>query len=321
MKVMITGGCGFIGSAAIEKLLFEESVELVLNIDALTYAGNPDNVKNFHNHPKYKFRHTSIGSPDVVNLIDEFDIDSIINFAAETHVDNSISSMSPFISTNVVQTQAFFDSVRKSHNFQKIKLIHISTDEVYGHLGPDGESFRESDILNPRNPYSASKACSEMILNSYVNTYGLYGCVTRCSNNYGFRQHQEKLIPKFTKMAMIGEPLPLYGSGEQIRDWIHVKDHVDGIFQLLLGMWKSDISPGEVFNIGGSNEIRNIDIAKFILNVVDNPESRILHVEDRLGHDFRYSINFKKINNVLGWAPKVGWEEGITETIRYFMNR
>lgn len=319
MRLLITGGSGFIGSTAVKRYIQNDDVDLVVNIDSMTYAGNKENLLGIEANEKYRFFKLQIGDERVKEIIDEYDIDSVINFAAETHVDNSINAIDPFIDTNIVQTEKLFRRIMSSKRGDEVATIHISTDEVYGHLSLNDPPFNENDNLKPRNPYSATKAASELILSSYVNTYGMFGCITRCSNNYGPGQHTEKLIPKFTKLAAQGRALPIYGSGEQIRDWIHVRDHVDGIFKVLLEMKKGRVRAGEIYNFGGSNEQTNLDIAGKILSIVGNDSSHVKKIDDRPGHDFRYAIDYSKAKRDLEWGPTVEWEEGIKETVHHYL--
>ena len=320
MRILITGGSGFIGSTAVKRYISKDKVSLIVNIDSMTYAGNEDNLRGMDANKKYKFFNLQIGDERIKDIINEYRIDAVLNFAAETHVDNSIRSVEPFIDTNIVQTEKLFRSIMNSDSGSKIATIHISTDEVYGHLGLNDPPFNEFNNLKPRNPYSATKAASEFLLSSYTNTFGMFGCITRCSNNYGPGQHSEKLIPKFTKLAAMGEALTIYGSGEQIRDWIHVNDHVDGIFKVLVGMIDGNIPTGQVYNFGGSNERTNLEIAQKIIAIVGNDLSKITNIKDRPGHDFRYAIDHSKAKRDLGWEPKVDWEKGMMETVLHYLN-
>jgi len=310
MKILVTGGAGFIGSNFIHYMLNKHDHEII-NLDALTYCGNLENLKKAEKNPNYRFIHGNINDKELVIEIVQDGVDSIINFAAESHVDRSIHSPDIFVKTNVLGTQTLLEVA----NDQDIdKYIQISTDEVYGSL-PDEGYFTEKTPLQPNSPYSASKAGADLLVRAYNETYGLKTNITRCSNNYGPYQYPEKLIPLMINNAVASAPLPLYGDGLNVRDWIHVLDHCTAI-DLVLNKGK----PGEIYNIGGNNEKTNIEIVELILKTLNKPKSLITFVEDRLGHDRRYAIDSTKIQSELGWKPKYSFEAGIKETIEWYLN-
>jgi dTDP-glucose 4,6-dehydratase len=323
MQVLITGGLGFIGSNLVRHFLKKYPNYTVINLDALTYAGHSENLLDEKKNPNYVFVRGSISDAELVNEImsgAKFGpIDGVLNLAAETHVDRSIVDPSVFVTTNVLGTQILLDAAlthgksngTKGEN-DRIRFVQISTDEVYGSLGQDGY-FTEETPLSPNSPYSASKAGGDMICRAYFHTYGLPLAITRCSNNYGPFQHPEKLIPLFITNAMQDKPVPVYGDGLNVRDWLHVQDHCEAI-DLVFHQGK----PGEVYNVGGNNERKNIEITKLILKELDKPESLIRYVQDRLGHDRRYAIDSSKIQHELGWKSKHSFEAGIGETIRWY---
>lgn len=301
----MTGGCGFIGSNFIRHILGKYPEYHIVNLDKLTYAGNLDNLRDIEDNPRYTFVRGDICKKDTVKeLVPSCDI--IINFAAESHVDRSITGPEPFIHTDVVGTFTLLEAARQ----HDVTLVQISTDEVYGSLR-EGE-FREDDPLKPNSPYSASKASADLLAHSYYVTYGLPVLITRSSNNFGPYQHPEKLIPKFTVRALQGKPLTLYGTGENVRDWIYVLDNCTGIDTVV-----HRGSPGEVYNIGGGNEKTNLEITYKILETLDRPSSLIHFVEDRKGHDFRYALNIEKMGS-LGWNPHHDFEEALEETIFWY---
>ncbi len=307
-KLLITGGCGFIGSNFIRFILKRHPEYEVLNLDALTYAGNKENLKEFENDPRYHFIYGRVEDPVVVQEAMKR-VDAVIHFAAESHVDRSILNCAPFIITNVLGTQVLLDSALNSG----IKrFIHISTDEVYGALGEEG-LFTEQTPLQPRSPYSASKASADMLVRSYYETYHLPVIIVRPSNNYGPYQFPEKLIPLTITNLIEGKKIPIYGQGLNVRDWLFVEDNCEAIFQVLLKGRE-----GEVYNIGGLCQKRNIDIAKTILRVMGKGEEWIEFVPDRPGHDFRYALDNTKIEKEIGWRPGVSFEEGIKRTVRWF---
>lgn len=309
--ILVTGGAGFIGSNFIRYIINKYDDYRIINLDALTYAGNLDNLKDIEDNPNYVFVKGDISDIDTVNKIIEKGVDYIINFAAESHVDRSIDSSNAFIKTNVMGTQILLDAAKK---YKIKKYIQISTDEVYGSLGETGY-FTEKTPISPNNPYSASKASADLLVRAYYETYKLPINITRCSNNYGAYQYPEKLIPLMISRAYDNQPLPVYGNGLNIRDWIHVEDHCAAIDKVLhLG------KIGEVYNIGANNERNNLFIVRKILDCLDKDESLIEFVDDRLGHDVRYAIDATKIKEELGWRPSYKFEEGIEETIRWYVN-
>ena len=308
-NILVTGGCGFIGSNFIRYLLGSDSVSII-NLDALTYAGNLDNLKDIEGSRNYKFIHGSIQNYELVSYIcRNYSINGIINFAAETHVDRSILNAQPFIDTNVTGTLVLLE-VARSHGIER--FVQISTDEVYGSLGVTGK-FTEQTPIAPNSPYSASKAAADHLVLAYVNTYGVHAMITRCSNNYGPYQFPEKLIPLMILNAIDEKPLPVYGDGMNVRDWIYVGDHARGIWDIY-----NRGRLGEVYNIGGNCEKPNIEIVKTILKLLGKPESLIEYVKDRPGHDRRYAIDSAKIQTELGWRPDVEFEHGMQKTVRWY---
>ncbi|TGB00014.1 dTDP-glucose 4,6-dehydratase [Sporolactobacillus shoreae] len=311
MKLLVTGGAGFIGSNFIRHMIKFHPGDSIINLDLLTYAGNPENLEEISAHQNYHFVHGNICNYELLDaVIDQFHIDTMVNFAAESHVDRSISKPGLFITTNVLGTQTLLEAAKNKHIS---KFVQISTDEVYGSLGSDGY-FTEKTPLAPNSPYSASKASADMIVRSYSETYGLNINITRCSNNYGPFQFPEKLIPLIMTQALEDRELPVYGDGNNIRDWLFVEDHCAAI-DLVLHQGK----PGEIYNIGGHHEMRNIDLVKLILDKLNKPQSLIKQVPDRLGHDRRYAIDATKIKTELGWQPQYSFETGINETIRWYL--
>lgn len=311
-KILVTGGAGFIGSNFIKYMLNKYKDYKIVNLDLLTYAGNLDNLKNVENNPNYEFVKGDICDFELVDKIVSAGIDYIINFAAESHVDNSILNPGVFVRTNVMGTQVLLDAAKR-HDIEK--YVQISTDEVYGSLGDEGY-FTEETPLAPNSPYSASKAAADMLVRSYYKTYNLPVNITRCSNNYGPNQHKEKLIPKIIDNALNNQKITVYGDGLNVRDWLYVEDHCSAIDLVL---HKGEI--GEVYNIGGNNEIRNIDLVKMILDKLSKKYDLIEFVEDRLGHDRRYAIDFSKINKELGWKSKYRLEIEIKKIIKMNINQ
>jgi len=308
MKILITGGAGFIGSNFIRYMLNKYPDYEIVNLDKLTYAGNLDNLKDIEKDSRYKFIKGDICDKEVVEKAMR-DCDAVINFAAESHVDRSITSPEPFIETDIFGTFTLLETAKK-YNIEK--YIQISTDEVYGSI-KEG-SFKETDPLKPNSPYSASKASADLLVRSYYVTYNLPVSITRSSNNYGPYQYPEKLIPLFTIKALKNKPLPVYGTGKNIRDWLYVLDNCSGIDTVL---HKGKI--GEIYNIGGETEKTNLEITYLILEVLNKPKSLITFAEDRKGHDFRYSLDTTKIKK-LGWKPKYNFEKAMKETIEWYKN-
>ena len=308
-NILVTGGAGFIGSCFIKYILGKYPDYRIFNLDALTYCGRLENLKEVENNPNYTFIHGNILDKNLVGEI-MAKCDYVVNFAAETHVDNSIKTPEIFIETNVKGTLNLLQNALE-HNIKK--YLQISTDEVYGSLGKEGY-FSENSPLHPNSPYSASKASADMLTRAYHETYGLPTLITRCSNNYGPNQFPEKLIPCFSSKLLKGEKVPVYGDGLNVRDWLYVYDHCSAIDAVL---HKGKI--GEVYNIGGHNEKTNLEITKLILEAMGKDETSIEYVQDRLGHDKRYAIKNDKIIE-LGWKPSVTFEEGIKTTIEWYLD-
>ncbi|AMX82319.1 dTDP-glucose 4,6-dehydratase [Geobacillus subterraneus] len=312
MNLLVTGGAGFIGSNFVHYMLNKYPEYKIVNYDLLTYAGNLENLKDIQENPQYVFIKGDIRNYQLVDYIVKFHhIDVIVNFAAESHVDRSISDPNIFVKTNVLGTQVLLD-VAKANNIQK--YVQISTDEVYGSLGDTGY-FTEETPLAPNSPYSASKASADLLVRAYRETYGLNVNITRCSNNYGPYHFPEKLIPLIITNALEGKELPIYGDGQHIRDWLHVEDHCTAI-DLVIHKGK----PGEVYNIGGHNERTNDEIVHLIVEKLGVSKSLIKYVSDRPGHDRRYAIDPTKIMTELGWKPQYTFDKGIEETIQWYIN-
>ena len=317
MKLLVTGGAGFIGSNFIRHMLKTYPDYRIVNLDALTYAGNLENLKDIAetegngHQARYQFVKGDIGDTALVNRIAASGIDAIVNFAAESHVDRSIDSADVFIRTNVLGTQVLLDAALR----HKVgRFIQISTDEVYGSLGPEG-TFVETTPLAPNSPYSASKAGADLLVRSYFETFKLPALITRCSNNYGPYQFPEKLIPLFITNALADQQVPLYGDGLNVRDWIHVADHCAAIDRVL-----HQGEPGEIYNIGGNCEKTNREITHTILKELGKPEALIKHVKDRPGHDRRYAIDCTKLCQGLGWSQQYDFQSGMKETIRWYLD-
>jgi dTDP-glucose 4,6-dehydratase len=308
MKLLVTGGYGFIGSNFILKLLEKHTEFKIKNVDAELNGSNPKNLSKIKDHQNYEFVKGNITDHELMKkLIDE--CDTVINFAAESFVDRSIQDASPFLVSNILGTHNILDIITK----QKKKMIQISTDEVFGSL--KNGSAKEESIFNPTNPYAATKASAELLVNSYFTTYNSNVIITRCTNNYGPRQFSEKLIPKTILLADQNKKIPIYGNGTNIRDWIFVEDHCNAIFNIL-----TDGKSGESYNISASNEIDNITIVKKILSLMNKSEDLIEFVEDRPGHDFRYSMDSQKTKKELNWQTKVNFEEGIKKTVDWYLS-
>ena len=323
-NILITGGAGFIGSHIIKRFVHNYPDYNIYNVDNLTYAGSLNNVKEIENKKNYFFFKIDINNhKKILKLFKEKNISDVIHLAAESHVDRSIESSFEFAKTNVLGTLSLLEACKKSWNLSSKNnfFYHISTDEVYGSLGLEG-SFNEKTKYDPNSPYSASKASSDHFVRAYNKTYGLPILISNCSNNYGPFQHNEKLIPNIINSLLKGRKIPIYGDGKNIRDWLFVDDHCDAI-ELIFTKGKN----GETYNIGGGYEISNIDLAQLIIKIFDeiklkpsgSSKNLIEFVNDRPGHDFRYSIDFSKIKNSLGWKPKTNFEEGILKTINYYL--
>lgn len=323
-EILVTGGAGFIGSHFIRLLLEGREEIRVVNLDALTYAGDLENLRDCEGDPRYRFVRGDVGDRALLDrLFREFRFDAVVHFAAESHVDRSITDPERFLSTNVLGTQALLDAARahwalrpedlRSKEYREgVRYLQISTDEVYGALGPEG-MFTETTPLAPNSPYSASKAAADLLVLAYHRTYGLPVNITRCSNNYGPFQYPEKLIPLMISRALADQPLPVYGDGLQVRDWIHVRDHC-GAVKAVLERGRA----GEVYNVGGRSERSNLEIVRLILRELGKPESLIAHVPDRPGHDRRYAIDNTKITAELGWRPEHTFESGLRETVLWY---
>jgi len=310
-RILVTGGTGFIGSNFVRMVLDEHPDCFVVNLDKLTYAGNLENLAEFLEHENHKFFKGDICDGAMVEkIIDEHRIDAIINFAAESHVDRSITDPKAFIEANVTGTLTLLGAARDK---KLERFIQISTDEVYGSLGSEGK-FTEQTQLSPNSPYSASKAAADHLVRAFGHTWGLKYNITRCSNNYGPYQFPEKLIPLMINNAINDKELPVYGDGLYVRDWIYVYDHCAAIWQVL-----QKAPPGGIYNIGGCNEKANLEVINLILKRLDKPESLIKHVTDRPGHDRRYAIDASRIINELDWRPSVSFEEGINRTIDWYL--
>lgn len=310
--VLVTGGCGFIGSNYIRYLLETDPSAKVVNLDSLTYAGNPANLQDLTADPRYRFEHADITDRDAVRRVVGEGVSAIVNFAAESHVDRSIHDSGPFVRTNVIGTQILLDTAR---DFNVARYVQISTDEVYGSLGSEG-FFTEETPIAPSSPYSASKAAADLLVNSYVHTFGLPAVITRCSNNYGPYQFPEKIIPLFITRLFDNESVPVYGDGLNVRDWIHVRDHCAAI-----DLVRRKGRAGEVYNIGGRCELTNLQLTHALLEAVGKPPSLIRYVKDRPGHDRRYAIDCSKIERELGWKPSITFADGLRETVAWYRDR
>ena len=325
-NILVTGGAGFIGSNFVKHMLSaDKNFNIIINVDALTYAGNLENLKGIENDSRYKFIKGDITDRKLVEeIFAQYAIDTVVNFAAESHVDRSIVNPEIFLTTNIIGTQVLLDTAKKywkvdaEDKYSKeykdgVKYLQVSTDEVYGALGKTG-MFTETTSLAPNSPYSASKASADLVVRAYHETFGMPINITRCSNNYGPYQFPEKLIPLMINNCKSGKELPVYGDGMQIRDWLHVKDHCSAIYTVL-----KNGKNGEVYNIGGNNEKANIEIVKLIIKALGKTEDLITYVQDRPGHDRRYAIDNSKITSELGWSPQYTFEQGIEETIQWYL--
>lgn len=331
MKILITGGAGFIGSAVI-RYLIKETTDDVVNLDALTYAGNLDSLVEITDSPRYRFEHADIcDAPAVHRIVQEYRPDSVLHLAAESHVDRSIDGPSAFIQTNVVGTSVLLEESRKywqsldNDAKEHFRFHHVSTDEVYGELDNSDPQFTETTPYAPNSPYAASKASSDHLVRAWQRTYGFPAVITNCSNNYGPYQFSEKLIPLIILNALEGKPLPVYGAGDQVRDWLYVDDHVRALYLVL-----TRGAIGETYNIGGHNEQRNIDVVRQICSLLEDLASEkpddvaryedlITHVTDRPGHDRRYAIDASKIERDLRWKPEETFETGLRKTVEWYL--
>ena len=310
-RILVTGGAGFIGSNFVRMVLSEHPDCLVVNLDKLTYAGNLENLTDFLEHENHRFVRGDICDGALVEkIMDDHEVDAVVNFAAESHVDRSIAEPKVFIETNITGTLMLLEAARERH---LERFVQISTDEVYGALGPEG-TFTEQTPLRPNSPYSASKAAADLLVRAFGHTWGVKYNITRCSNNYGPYQFPEKLIPLMIHNALNDKELPVYGDGLYVRDWLFVYDHCAAIWQVL-----QEAPPGEIYNIGGCNEKANLEVIDLILGRLGKPKSLIRHVTDRPGHDRRYAIDAGKIMRELHWRPSVSFEEGINKTIDWYI--
>jgi len=310
MKILVTGGLGFIGSNFCRYVISKHRDYEIINIDKIGIGANPANLKDLEKEKRYRFIKGDICDSKLVNKIIK-QVDAVVNMAAETHVDRSVANPTPFIQSNTIGTFTILEAMRKCND--KAKLVQVSTDEIYGEITTG--SFKENDRPKPSNPYSASKAAADMFVMAYQKTYGLDVAITRCTNNYGPYQFPEKLIPKTIIRALKNLPVPIYGSGRNIRDWIYLLDHCEAI-DLVLRKGQ----PGEIYNISSGNELTNIEIVTKILDLLDKSKDLITFVEDRPGHDVRYSLDSSKIRSKLGWRPKFSFEKALKETVDWYLN-
>ena len=319
--ILVTGGCGFIGANFVRFVLEQRPDCKVTNLDALTYSGNLENLTQVENDPRYRFVHGDIGNRQAIEPL-LAQCDAVVHFAAESHVDRSILDSGPFVQTNVLGTQTLLDAVRSlwadGNGGYRGRFVHVSTDEVYGDLPLDRPDlkFTETTPVSPSSPYSASKAASDMLVNAAHHTFGLDVVTTRCSNNFGPYQFPEKVVPLFVTRLIDGKKVPLYGDGQNVRDWVHVLDHCEAILTVL-----ERGRCGEVYNIGGNNERSNLELTHMILAAMGKGHDLIEHVTDRLGHDRRYAIDASKIKTELGWSPsRSAWPDALEQTVRWYVD-
>jgi dTDP-glucose 4,6-dehydratase len=310
LRLLVTGGAGFIGSNFVRHFLATRKDVEIVNFDKLTYAGNPENLADISSDPRYQFVRGDIADREIVNeILSAVRFDALVNFAAETHVDRSIEDASPFLQTNILGTHCLLEAARRTH---LQRFVQISTDEVYG-SAPANESFTEHALLDPRSPYAASKASADHLVTAYANTYGVSAVILRCTNNYGPFQFPEKLIPLMIANAREDKPLPVYGDGMQERDWLFVEDYCRAI---ALAVEKA--KAGEVYNVSAGDPQSNLNVVRTILRYLGKPENLIHYVQDRPGHDRRYALDSSKIHRELGWAPGISFDEGIRRTIEWY---
>lgn len=317
MRLIVTGGCGFIASTFLRQALQSGEVERLVNVDVLTYSGRRENVTELLPDPRFRNVELDICDAEGIHaLVREERPDAIVNFAAESHVDRSLFAARAFVRTNIEGTLCLLEAARglQTETRRPVKFVQVSTDEVYGDLEDDGGAFRETTPLDPRNPYSSTKAGGDLLALAFARTHGLHLVVTRASNNYGPRQYPEKLIPLIITNALEDKPLPVYGDGKNVRDWLWVEDHCRGVWAALVRG-----QTGQVYNFGGASERENIVIVRTILSALGKPESLIRYVNDRPGHDRRYAIDFTKAKNELGWAPLQRFEEGLQKTVDWYV--
>lgn len=319
MHILLTGGCGFIGTNFVRFVLKHRPDDRITNLDALTYSGNPENLADIQAEygERYSFVHGDIRDLNLATQLIE-QCDAVVHMAAESHVDRSIIDARPFVETNVLGTQTLLDAMRRADPDNTKRFIHVSTDEVYGSLPLDKPElkFTETTPYDPSSPYSASKAGSDMLVRAYHRTFGLDACITNCSNNFGPYQYPEKVIPLFVTNLFQGRKVPLYGDGKNVRDWIHVEDHCEAVLAVL-----DRGRSGETYNIGGNNERSNLELTQMILRIMGKSEEMIQPVEDRLGHDRRYAIDIRKIHNELDWQPtRSAWPVALEKTIQWYMD-
>jgi len=308
-EVLVTGGAGFIGSNFVRRAIEKLADRRIVNLDALTYAGNLENLAGLEGHARYRFVKGDVASPEDVARAMSGDVDAVVHFAAESHVDRSITDASAFVRTNVVGTQVLLDAARSKG---VSRFVHVSTDEVYGSLGASGK-FTEETPLSANSPYSASKAGSDLLVRAAHHTHGFPGIITRCSNNYGPYQFPEKLLPLVVTNLFEDRPVPVYGDGRNVRDWLYVEDHCDALLRVLEAG-----KPGEVYNVGGDNEQENLSLVREVLRQLGKPESLIQFVKDRPGHDRRYAIDASKIRRELGWKPAHRFADALAKTIDWY---